>query len=123
MWREGVRYLAAGALNTLLSWLLYLGLLRLLDFRLAYVLAFLAGVLVSYGLLRHVVFARPGRDHALLRVAASHLLQLGLGLAVVQLWVVWLHGPAWLAPLAATAACLPLIFLLQRRIFTPHATR
>ncbi|MDR2154616.1 MAG: GtrA family protein [Burkholderiaceae bacterium] len=121
MWREGLRYLAAGALNTLLSWLLYLGLLRLLDFRLAYVLAFMAGVLMSYGLLRHVVFARPGQACALLRVAASHLLQLGLGLAVVQLWVVELHAPAELAPLVAVAVCLPVIFWLQRRIFKPDA--
>jgi len=117
MWREGLRYLAAGGVNTLLSYLLYLGLLRLLDFRLAYVLAFAAGVLLSYGLLRHVVFARPGRRHALLLVAAAQLLQLGLGLCVVQCWVVWLRAPAWLAPLAAIAVCVPLIFLLQRRIF------
>ena len=120
MWREGLRYLAAGGINTLLTYLLYLGLLQMLDYRLAYVLAFIAGVLLSYGLLRHLVFVRPGRRYALLRVAASHLLQLALGLAVVQLWVGWLRGPAWLAPLAAAAVSVPLIFWLQRHIFTSH---
>jgi len=120
MWREGLRYLMAGATNTLVTYVLYLGLLRLLDYRLAYVLAFIAGVLLSYGLLRHLVFARPGRRHALLRVAASHLLQMGLGLAIVELWVGWWQGPAWLAPLVAAAVSVPLIFLLQRRIFPSH---
>ncbi|MDR0274435.1 MAG: GtrA family protein [Burkholderiaceae bacterium] len=76
-----MRYLASGGVNTLLSYLLYLGLRRLLDFRLAYVLAFAAGVLLSYGLLRHMVFARAGWHHALPWVAATHLLQLALGLA------------------------------------------
>ncbi|MCL1961524.1 MAG: GtrA family protein [Desulfovibrionaceae bacterium] len=117
---EALRYLAAGGVNTLLTYLLYLGLLRLLDYRLAYVLAFVAGVLLSYGLLRHLVFARAGRRHALLRVAASHLLQLALGLVIVQLWVGWWRQPAWLAPVVAAAVCVPLIFFLQRRIFTPH---
>jgi len=120
MWREGLRYLAAGGANTLLSYLLYLGLLRVLDFRLAYVLAFAFGILLSYGLLRHVVFARTGRRHALPWVAATHLLQLALGLGIVQVWVVWWSAPAWLAPLAAAAVCVPLIFVLQRWIFTPH---
>jgi len=123
MWREGLRYLAAGGLNTLLSYLLYLGLLRLLDFRLAYVLAFVFGILLSYGLLRHMVFARKGRRHALRWVAATHLLQLALGLGIVQIWVVWWHALAWLAPLAAAAVCVPLIFLLQRWVFTSHDRR
>ena len=41
--REALRYLAAGGANTLVTWALYLGLLQVLDYRLAYVLAFVAG--------------------------------------------------------------------------------
>ena len=44
-----------------------------------------------------------------------------LGLLVVQAWVAWLQAPAWLAPLAAVVVCVPLMFILQRWIFTPHA--
>jgi len=123
MWREALRYLAAGGFNTLLGYLLYLGLLRVLDFRLAYVLAFVFGILLSFGLLRHMVFARAGRRHALPWVAATHLLQLALGLGIVQVWVVWWGAPAWAAPLAAAAVCVPLIFLLQRWVFTPDDAR
>ena len=50
-----------------------------------------------------------------------HAHELVLGLAVVEAWVAWLHGPAWLAPLAAVLVCVPVIFVLQRWIFTPHA--
>lgn len=121
--REALRYLAAGGANTLVTWALYLGLLQVLDYRLAYVLAFVAGIGLSFVLLRHLVFARPGKRHSLAWLAASQVLQLGLGLAVVQAWVGWLHAPAWLAPLAAIAVCVPLMFFLQRWIFTPHAAR
>lgn len=117
---ESVRYLLAGGLNTLASYALYLALLQAMDYRAAYVLAFVAGITLSFALLRHAVFARPGRPFSLLWVAASHLLQLGLGLAVVQAWVAALHGPQWAAPLAAALAVAPFMFVLQRWIFTPH---
>lgn len=121
--REALRYLLAGGANTLVTYVLYLGLLRLLDYRMAYLVAFMAGIGLSFLLLRHLVFARPGKRFSLAYVAATHGLQLGLGLAVVQGWVAWLGEPAWAAPLAAAAVCVPIVFVLQRWIFTPHAAR
>jgi len=121
--REIGRYLLAGGMNTALTYVLYLGLLQVLDYRLAYALAFVAGIGLSFLLLRHLVFARPGKRHSLAWLAASQGLQLVLGLAVVQAWVGWLQGPAWLAPLVAIAVCVPLMFFIQRWIFTPHAAR
>lgn len=120
---EALRYVLAGATNTLATYLLYLGLLQWLHYRWAYLLAFAAGIGLSFLLLRHLVFARPGKRGSLVYVAASHGLQLGLGLVVVEAWVAWWRGPAWAAPLVAVAVCLPVMFLLQRWIFTSHAAR
>ncbi len=120
---EALRYLLAGGINTLVTYIAYLMLLQVLHYRWAYVLAFALGVGLSFVLLRHLVFARPGKRYSLAYVAASHGLQLLLGLLVVELWVVWLHGPAWLAPLAAVLVCVPIMFVLQRWIFTPHVAR
>ena len=119
--REGLRYLVAGGANTAVTYALYLALLQVLDYRLAYALAFVAGIGLSFVLLRHLVFAWRGKRHSLAWLAASQLLQLVLGLLVVQAWVAWLQAPAWLAPLAAVVVCVPLMFILQRWIFTPHA--
>lgn len=121
--REAWRYLVAGGVNTAVTYVLYLAMLTWLDYRLAYVLAFVAGIGLSFLLLRHLVFARPGKRHSLAWLAASQVLQLGLGLVVVQAWVAWLHAPVWLAPLAAIAVCVPLMFFIQRWIFTSHAAR
>ena len=120
--REVLRYLLAGGVNTVVSYGLYLALLRVLDYRTAYVLAFVAGIALSFVLLRHMVFARPGKRFSWAYVAASHGLQLVLGLAVVEAWVAWLGGPTWAAPLVAAMVSVPMLFVLQRWIFTPHDT-
>ena len=63
--REGLRYLVAGGANTAVTYALYLALLQVLDYRLAYALAFVAGIGLSFVLLRHLVFARRGKRHSL----------------------------------------------------------
>jgi putative flippase GtrA len=119
--REGLRYLAAGAINTLITNLLYLFFLTLMSYRWAYGLAFFSGVGLSFLLLRYAVFARQGRRFAFPLVAASHAMQFGLGLLVVECWVTWLHGPAAPAPLVAAAVCVPVLFVVQRWVFTRHS--
>lgn len=118
--REALRYLLAGGVNTAFSYAAYLLLLGWLHYRLAYLLSFVLGVLLSFVLLRHFVFVRPGRRHALLRVGVNHVVQLGLSLAVVELWVRWLQAPQALAPLAAVLLVMPVVFVLQRWVFAPH---
>ena len=112
------RYLIAGALNTGASYLLYLALLQVTGYRAAYVISFVAGIAFSYVLMRFAVFRAPGRRFSPIWVAASHLVQLILGLAVVEIWVKVLNGPPALAALAAVAVCVPLMFMVQRWIFS-----
>ncbi|MDO5624838.1 MAG: GtrA family protein [Pseudomonadota bacterium] len=116
-----VRYLLAGGVNTAISYGIYLGLLGPLGYRMAYPLAFVAGIGLSFLLLRHWVFARAGRRFSLGLVALGHGAQLALGWVVVEVWVAWLHMPDALAPLAAIVVCVPLMFALQRWVFSSHA--
>lgn len=115
--RHALRYLAAGAVNTVFSYAVYLVLLRVTGYRLAYVLAFAAGIALSWLLMRYAVFRQPGRRFSGGWVALSHLGQLGLGLLLVELWVRALGGAVAWAPLFAIAICVPLMFLVQRWIF------
>ena len=117
------RYLLSGAFNTLLSYLLYLALLPAIGYRASYVVSFLVGVALSFLLLRFAVFRVRGRRLSALYVAASHVIQLMLGLVVVELWVSVLRAPPALAALAAVAVCVPLMFLAQRWVFTPDHER
>ena len=115
------RYLLSGGSNTLVTWLVYWALLRWLDYRVAYVIAFVLGIGLSFALLRLAVFQRAGRPHSWLYVALSYLVQLGLGLGVVELWVRGLGGAPWLAPVVSVVVCLPLMFAFHRWVFSPPA--
>ncbi len=118
----GVRYLLAGGFNTIATYILYLGLLRLMGYRLAYVVTYVAGIALSFLLLRHAVFSRPGRNMSFVYVAGSHVLQFGLGWLIVEIWVAWMGGPTWAAPLVAVMMCVPLLFCIHRWIFSPNET-
>ena len=117
---QALRFVLAGGVNTAVTYLLYLALLPVLGYRTAYVLAFVLGIGLSFLLLRHAVFARPGKRFSLLYVMVSHVVNLALSLAVVELAVRWLRVPAWAAPLLAMALCVPVMFFVQRWIFSPH---
>ena len=112
-----MRFLLTGGLNTAFSYGVYLLLLAPLGYRWAYVLAFAAGVALSYAMLRWVVFQTAGRQHAWALVAATHLGQLLLGLAVVEGWVRVLGWPPAWAALASVAVCVPVVYAVHRWVF------
>ncbi len=112
------RYLLAGGVNTAFSYLLYLALLQVTSYRVAYLLSFVAGITLSYLLMRFAVFRAPGRRFSQVWVVASHLMQLALGMVIVEIWVKVLQGPPALAALAAVLVCVPLMFVVQRWIFS-----
>lgn len=114
------RFLMSGAVNTALTYLAYLALLQVLPYALSYTLAYLLGVGLAYFLYRHFVFRTRGHRHAPLWVLLIYLLQYAAGLLLVYLWVDVMGAPAMFAPLFAIALTLPVVFLLNRRVFSPR---
>lgn len=115
--RAVLRFIASGAFNTLVTYLVYLALLAVLPYRWSYTAAYALGIVLAYFLYRHFVFAREAVRYGPLWVALIYLLQYLLGLALVDVWVRLLHAPAVLAPAFAVLVSLPLTFLLNRRVF------
>lgn len=111
------RFVVSGALNSVLTYGLYLLLLRTLAYQWSYSLAYVAGIALAYGLQRFFVFQRPGRAMAPLLVAMVYGLQYLLGLAVVWLWSSVWGLPQTLAPLAAMALAVPVGYVLNARVF------
>lgn len=106
-----VRFLLVGGANTLLTYLLLLGLIHVLDARLAYTIAFVVGVAANTLLAAPLVFSsRPSGSRRLLYAVWLVVLYL-VGLGTVQLALLAdLRYPPLLAalPLLVTA---PLNFL------------
>jgi putative flippase GtrA len=113
-----VRFLGSGGFNTLVTWLLYLALLRRLPYAASFTIAFACGIALAYVLNRYVVFREGGGAAAPLWVALIYFGQYLANLGLVSLWVEALDLPVALAPLFAVAATLPLTFLLNRIVFS-----
>ena len=111
------RFLLSGAFNTLLTYVLYLSILRTLGHRWSYAVAFATGILLAYVLNRTFVFKTHAGRRTLLAMPLIYTVQFGLGLTAVEVWTAWLHWPATLAPLGAIAVTLPCTYLLSRYFF------
>ena len=111
------RFLLAGAGNTLLTYLLYLLLLRPVGHRVAYGIAYAAGIGLAYILGRGFVFKRHAGWRSVLLTPLIYLLQFCLGLVIVEVSITLLGLRAEIAPLLAIAATLPLTYVLSRWAF------
>jgi putative flippase GtrA len=119
------RFLIAGLVNTGVSYVAYLLLLRVAPYRTAFTIAFLFGILFSYALQSRFVFRRQAGWRSFSRFPFVYVAQYLAGLGLVSLLVEWWAVPAWLAPLLVLAVTIPLTYVLTRAVFKgePHADR
>lgn len=115
-----LRFLAAGGINTLITYAIYLSALWFLGWSYAYsyTLSYAVGLVLAYLLNRNFVFKSHRGWLSVLLMPAIYVAQYLLGLFIVWLWVSQLGWWPELAPLAAIAGSLPITFLLSKWIFT-----
>jgi putative flippase GtrA len=111
------RFLMAGVFNTALTYAIYVLLLQVVSYPVAFTVAYVAGILVSYALSARFVFRREASWRSFLRFPFVYLAQYLAGLLLVSLLVEWLAVPAWLAPIVALIVTIPLTYVLSRAVF------
>jgi putative flippase GtrA len=116
------RYLAAGLLNTALTYVIYVLLLRIAPYRIAFTVAFVLGILLSYALNARFVFARRAQWRSFVRFPLVYVGQYVAGLLLVSLLVEWAGIDSRVAPLVALAVTIPLTYLLTRAVFIGKET-
>lgn len=116
------RFLASGAFNTLVTYVMYLAMLPVLPYRWSYTIAYAAGIVLAYLLYRYLVFEGSGGHYGLLWVAAIYLLQYVLGIALVSFWVQVLEASVYWAPAFAIVVSTPLSYALNRWVFRADST-
>ena len=109
------RYLVAGALNTLLTWLLFVALSQWINYLLAYGIVFVLGVVLSFVLQSVWVFRSKMEWASLLRFKMAYLVNLAVGLLLLKLLVTHAALSPALAAIGVVAVQVPLGFLLSRR--------
>ena len=114
---SGLRFLLAGGVNTAVTYLLYLGLLRMTNYQISYAIAFVSGIAISYVLGRVFVFKVHQGYRSALMLPLVYLIQYLAGAAVVWAWVDVLHQHPILAPAISIGVTLPLTYFLSKFAF------
>lgn len=112
------RFIISGAINTGITYLLYLGFLQIAGYSIAYTAAFVLGVFISYGLNALFVFRAKMAIRSMIRFPAVYLAQYVLGLVLMAALIEFVGVAAWIAPMFVILVTVPLTFILARTIFS-----
>jgi len=110
------RFLLVGAVNTLISYSLYLLLLAFLSYLLAYSLAYCVGIVVSYFLNARFVFRQRPSFGSFLAFPLVYLTQYGIGALVLWLLVDQAGINPAIAMVGVIVMTIPVTFLMSRFI-------
>lgn len=111
---EWVRFVIAGGANTVATYVLYLALLYLVDYRVAFTTSFIVGIVIAYSLNALFVFHARWSPSTLFGYPVVYLFQYGLGLLLLTVEVDALGVDRRFAPFVNVVLLLPLTFVLNR---------
>lgn len=111
---EAIRFLAAGAINTVATYAAYLVLLEWMTYGWAYSLTFVAGIGLSYLLHTRFVFRVAGSAGRFAVYPLIYAAQYAAGLGILHVAVAMFGMSERLALLASIAVSVPLTFILTR---------
>ncbi|MEO8779684.1 MAG: GtrA family protein [Rhodanobacter sp.] len=112
-----LRFLISGGINTAVTYAVYLGLLGVLGYKIAYSIAYVVGIVLAFLINRLFVFQTHRGWRSMVLFPFVYLAQYLVSLAVLWAWVEHLHMSSKLAPLIAIVITIPLTFVLSRLVF------
>lgn len=117
------RFLSAGGLNTGVTYLIYLGLIRITNYNVAYAICYLAGIALSYWLNLKFVFKTSGSLTKFILYPLVYLVQFLLGLLILNIFVRVLYLPKEYGPIAVVVLTLPVTYLLSKVVLERAGVR
>lgn len=119
--RELVAFVLVGGVNTLLTYGIYLALLRVVSYPVAFTGSYVTGIFLSYYLNARFVFREPVRLSKALQYPVVYVVQYLLGVGLLYLFVEQLHFNKAIAPLAIVLITVPCTFVLSRYVIRGRA--
>ncbi|MGE8225392.1 GtrA family protein [Stenotrophomonas pigmentata] len=110
------RFLVGGALNTGSTFVLYWLLLLIVEYRLAYAISFLAGILLSYLINTKFVFRTQHSLRKIILFPVVYLITYTIGAWLLELSITRYGIDSRLAPFISICATLPLTYLLTKLV-------
>jgi putative flippase GtrA len=116
---QGLRFVAAGILNSGVTYIIYLLALQVVSYTVAYTISFTSGVVIALVLNGKWVFRTKLSARSAVQFPVVYGIQYVLGLALLMFFVRKLQVPAPVAPFAVLAFTTPITFIAMRYIFRP----
>lgn len=114
--RRWLKFLAGGALNTAISYAVYLALRLFMDYQLAYLAAYITGILFSYYYNARFVFHAPLSYRGLVSYPVVYIVQYAASALLLRCLVEYLHVSSTFAPLIVTIAMVPATYAMSKFI-------
>lgn len=115
---ELFRFIIAGGVTTLLSYLIYILLIIFLPYKSAYSISFICGIVISYTVNTIFVFQQSWAWKKLFQFPLVYLIQYVLGLSLLAIFVDRLHIDIKVAPLINVVILVPVTYYISRWIIT-----
>lgn len=112
------RFVICGIINTLVTYLIYLGCLYRVSYAIAYTISFVSGIFISYYLNSRYAFRQEMSWRKALKYPAVYLAQYLLGIGSLYLLVELIGVSKVIAPVFVVLITVPATFLLSRRVIT-----
>ena len=111
------KFLFVGALNTALTYLIYIMGLIFFNYLVAYTISFVMGIIISYYLNANFVFKSANSLTKVFRFILIYIMQYLLGMFLLYTLVSLFKLNPALAPFLVVAVTAPFTFLLSRHVF------
>lgn len=116
LYTEFLKFILIGLANTVLGYIIYLVFLQLMNYRTAYSITYIIGIVIAYGLNTKFVFNTTFSWQKFLRYPIVYLIQYAVGLFFIIVLVEIFTIPDVIAPLLIVIITLPITFTLNRLI-------
>jgi putative flippase GtrA len=118
-----VRFLGTGGINTAITYLIYLILLRVMNYQLSYTITYITGIILAFFLNRRFVFRTHRGWKSILLYPLVYVFQYLFGMLVLWFIVNQLAWSAKLGPLFVVVLSVPLTYLLSKFIFVGRESK
>lgn len=111
-----IKFIGAGVINTVASYLLYVVLVLFLSYQISYAIAFVFGIILSFVLNTKYVFEVEQNIKKFVLFPLVYLVQYLLGAFMMTFIVEAIGINKFFAPLVVTVCLLPISYLLSKKI-------
>lgn len=112
-----IKFLLSGGLNTIVTYGIYLLLLRYLPYSTSYTISYITGIVIAYLMNRFFVFKSHRGLKSMVLLPLVYLIQYLLNLLIIWLWIEKIGLAIRLAPLAAIVITIPITYIISKIVF------